>query len=90
MFTVIFKRPIAAIAEESMEKPMEKTVEETSEKILELIERNNSITISELAKRIGLTTRAIEKQIDKLRKDNRIARIGSRKSGHWLITPKPV
>ncbi|MDP3912175.1 MAG: winged helix-turn-helix transcriptional regulator [Bacteroidota bacterium] len=60
------------------------------EKILGLINENNSITISELAKMIGLTTRAIEKQIDKLQKENKIERIGSRKSGHWRILPNPV
>ena len=79
MFTVIFKRPVAAVVEESMEK--------TSEKILRLIEKNNAITILELAKMIGLTTRAIEKQIYKLQNENILERIGSDKSGHWRILP---
>jgi len=71
-----------------MEETMEKSMEKTSEKILEYIEKNNSITISELAKMIGLTTRAIEKQIDKLQNENKLERIGSDKSGHWRILPK--
>ena len=79
MFTVIFKRPVAAVVEESMEK--------TSEKILRLIEKNNAITILELAKMIGLTTRAIEKQIYKLQNENILERIGSDKSGNWRILP---
>ena len=79
MFTVIFKRPVAAVVEESMEK--------TSEKILRLIEKNNAITILELAKMIGLTTSAIEKQIYKLQNENILERIGSDKSGHWRILP---
>jgi ATP-dependent DNA helicase RecG len=83
MFSVIFKRPVAAVVQETMEKTMVKT----SEKILGLINENNSITISELAKMIGLTTRAIEKQIDKLQKKNKIKRTGSDKSGYWQILP---
>ena len=79
MFTVIFKRSVAATVEESMEK--------TWEKILGLIEKNNAITILELAKMIGLTTRAIEKQIYKLQNENILERIGSDKSGHWRILP---
>jgi len=81
MFTFVFNRPDVTV---------EETVEETSEKILSLIDKNNSITISELAKMIGLTTRAIEKQIDNLKNQNKLKRIGSDKSGHWQILPKLI
>ena len=76
------------IKEKAMEETMEKSMEKTSEKILDIIEKNKFITISELAKMIGLTTRAIEKQIDKLQNKNKLERIGSDKSGHWRTLPK--
>jgi len=76
------------IKEKTMEETMEKSMEKTSEKILEYIEKNNSITISELAKMIGVTDRTIERQLYKLQKEDKIERIGSDKSGHWRTLPK--
>ena len=73
---------------ETMEETSEKSMEKTSEKILVTIERNNSITIPELAKMIGLTEITIERQLNRLQKEDKIERIGSDKSGHWQILPK--
>ncbi|HCY43113.1 MAG TPA: transcriptional regulator [Prolixibacteraceae bacterium] len=55
----------------------------TSERIIELIETNSNITIPEIADIIGISTRAIEKQIEKLQKEKRLERIGSKKIGQW-------
>lgn len=60
----------------------------SSVKILELIKENNQITIPELADKIKISTRAIEKQIDKLKKENKLKRVGGRKHGHWEIIEK--
>lgn len=46
---------------------------------------NKFITIPELAEKIGLTTRAIEKQIKKLQNENKLKRIGSDKGGYWEV-----
>ena len=37
---------------------------------------------------IGVTDRTIERQLNKLQKEDKIERIGSDKSGHWQILPK--
>ncbi len=74
--------------EGSVEKIVEEIVEETSEKILGLIGKNNLITISALAKTIGVTSKTIERQLYKLQQENKLNRIGSRKSGHWQILSK--
>jgi len=51
--------------------------------------RNDShITIKQLAEYIGISTRAVEKQIAILNKNKLIKRIGSDKSGHWEILNK--
>ncbi|MBW1803093.1 MAG: HTH domain-containing protein [Deltaproteobacteria bacterium] len=47
--------------------------------------KNSQITISELAASIGVTTRAIEKQIAKLQENGKIKRIGPDKGGYWQV-----
>ena len=56
-----------------------------SEKVISLIRNNPYCTASDLAIVIGMTSRAIEKIIGNLKKAGLIERIGSRKSGYWLI-----
>jgi fido (protein-threonine AMPylation protein) len=74
-------------SEKSSEKN-KKGSEKSSEKIMRLIKANTQITIKELAEQIKLSTRAIEKNISKLKTENRIERIGSDKGGHWKIIEK--
>ncbi len=69
-------------------KGSEKGSEKSSEKILGLLSDIPEMTISRLAKEIGISTRAIEKQIAKLQKSNRLRRIGSAKGGHWQVCGK--
>jgi predicted HTH transcriptional regulator len=46
---------------------------------------NQKITIADLAQRVGVTDRAIKKQLDKLKTLGRIRRIGPDKGGHWEV-----
>lgn len=55
-------------------------------KILELIRENEKITITEMAKKLSISTTAIENNIKKLREKNIISREGSDKSGFWKVT----
>ncbi|MFA5815763.1 MAG: ATP-binding protein [Bacteroidales bacterium] len=71
---------------ENLKKTPEETREKGSEKIIELIEANNFITISELAEFLGVTTRTIERKIKKLQTENKIRRVGSDKTGHWILS----
>ncbi|HAP08902.1 MAG TPA: transcriptional regulator, partial [Planctomycetaceae bacterium] len=57
----------------------------SAQTILGLIRKNSEITIPELAKKLGKTERAIEKQIRQLRDDEIIARVGPAHGGHWEI-----
>jgi predicted HTH transcriptional regulator len=54
-------------------------------KILNLIKEDKHITIPEIARRIELSTRAVEKQIAKLKEQNKLKRIGPDKGGHWEV-----
>ncbi len=70
------------------EKSSQKNAEgsqKSSQKILELIEQNPNITTTEMAEIIGISRRAIAKQIDNLKNNNKLRRIGPDKGGHWEI-----
>ena len=70
--------------ESSVESSVESS-EKSSEKIIKLISKNKFITIPELSKLVGISTRAIEKQLAKLKKEEKLTRVGSTKAGHWKI-----
>ena len=49
------------------------------------LDENPSLTASDISERIGLSPRAIEKQIKKFKDLGVIHRRGSRKNGLWII-----
>ena len=57
----------------------------TEEKIWHYLAENPKATIRELAEVLGLSTRAIEKQIAALKLANRLHRIGSARKGYWEV-----
>lgn len=57
----------------------------TPERILELLSGTRDMTLAELAKTLGLSTRAVEKQVANLRALGRLRRVGGRKVGHWEV-----
>ena len=74
--------------EEVPRRSSEKTSEKTSEKIILLIKENPSISAKEIAEKLGVSSRSIEMQIAKLKKNNIITRIGPAKGGHWAVVGK--
>ena len=78
--------------EENSGQPMEMEQEsslksslKSSQKILELISASPSITISEIADRLGMTTRGVDKNIKRLKEQGVIRRVGPDKGGHWEV-----
>jgi Fic family protein len=63
----------------------EKGSEESSEKILALLRAEPRLPARVLAERLGISPRAVEKQIAKLREQGRLRRIGAAKGGHWQV-----
>jgi len=55
------------------------------EKILNLLLQDNTLTAIALAERIGITPKAVEKQIAALKADGLLKRIGPDKGGHWQV-----
>ena len=78
--------------EENSGQPMEmeqksslKSSLKSSQKILELISASPSITISEIAVRLGMTKRGVDKNIKRLKEQGVIRRVGPDKGGHWEV-----
>ncbi|MDD4878542.1 MAG: winged helix-turn-helix transcriptional regulator [Candidatus Nanoarchaeia archaeon] len=65
------------------QKTIQKSSEKSSEKILRIIKENNEISAEEVAGKLGLSSRAVEKQIAGLKKKGLLKRAGPDKGGHW-------
>ena len=63
----------------------QKSSVKSSVKILEAIQQNNSVTAAELSQQLGLTLRAVEKNLAKLKQEGVLKRIGPDKGGYWEI-----
>lgn len=72
----------------SSEKSSEKGSEKSSEKILRMMAEQPTITTALIAQKIGISTRAVDKQIAKLKALGRLQRIGADKGGHWEVINK--
>ena len=74
-------------SEKSSEKDqnLEKSSEKTDVEILTRLAENPDMTISKLAGILGVTTRAIEKQLAKLQDQGRLRRVGPARGGHWEV-----
>lgn len=59
--------------------------EKSSEKILSLLKNKPEMSAIEIARKIGISSRAVEKQISKLRQAGRLLRIGPARGGHWEV-----
>ena len=66
-----------------VEKDVVNTVEKTVDKVWRLIKENPAITTKQIAEAIGLSVRAIEENIKKLKRQNRLRRIGGDNGGRW-------
>ncbi len=78
-------------AESSVENTStcQKSVGRTAQKIIDLVISDPSITADSLASRIGVSKRAIEKNIKNLREKGILVHEGSDKAGYWRIIVKP-
>ena len=54
-------------------------------KILELVVDNPKITMAEMAERLNVAKRTIEREVKQLRETGRVERVGSKRFGYWKI-----
>lgn len=81
-FLVTFRRKPAKDLSHST---VGKTVGNARDKISALIKSHPDITVTELARRTGLSVRGIEWNIQQMRSKGKLRRIGSRKTGRWEV-----
>jgi Fic family protein len=62
-----------------------KTSGKVSGKILAAARRNPGVTIPELAKLTGVSTRTIERNLQKLQEQRLLRRVGPAKGGYWEL-----
>ena len=70
------------------EKSSQKSAYKSSQKILQLVTQNSNITTSEMANILGISRRAVTKQISILKIDGQLRRVGPDKGGHWEVIKK--
>lgn len=58
------------------------------EKIIALLSQDNSLSAAALAERIGITPKAVEKHIAKMKAEGILKRVGPDKGGHWQVVEK--
>ena len=72
-------------SEQNSENGSEKSSEKSSEKILSFLVTRKTASATEIAAIMGLTSRAVEKQIALLKTSGRLRRVGPDKGGHWEV-----
>ncbi|MCK4608718.1 MAG: putative DNA binding domain-containing protein [Gammaproteobacteria bacterium] len=89
-FTVTFKRPFYVVPTAEAENKeslfgLDKPLDDTAKMILQKVEQDQNITAKQLAEKLNLSLRSIEKQLAKLKTLGILQRVGSRKTGYWQI-----
>ncbi|MCK5676157.1 MAG: winged helix-turn-helix transcriptional regulator [Verrucomicrobia bacterium] len=64
--------------------------EKGSEKILRLMRESPSMSAAEVAKAVGISPRAVEKQIASLKGKGQLRRVGPAKGGHWEVVDSEI
>ncbi len=65
--------------------PKEKSLTDLELSILELIEKDNKVSMTKMANQLGIGRDTIKEYIKRLREKQRITRIGSNRSGYWKV-----
>ena len=61
------------------------TKDERLNLIIKIINKNVNITVDEIANKLNVTRRTILRDMENLQKQNKIKRIGGRKTGYWEV-----
>ena len=55
------------------------------ERVLEELEKNSSLTRDDLSQLVGVSAEAIKQHLSNLKKEGKLERVGSTKSGYWKV-----
>ena len=79
-FTITLRRPPKEERAGSVKSSVKSSV-----KILEEVRANKNVSAKEISQKLGISLRAVEKQLSKLKKSGYLRRIGPARGGHWEI-----
>ncbi len=89
-FIVTFKRKAGELSTGVFQGTgTQKSSQKSSQKILDMIVSNPHITIREMADVLKITDRAIKKNIESLKKEGVLKRVGPDKGGSWEVISNP-
>ena len=57
----------------------------TEKKVIQFLIESSNLTSVELAEKVGVTKRTIERALKSLQEKNIIERIGSKRDGSWIV-----
>ena len=66
-------------------KGSENSTEKSSEKIIAIIKGEPDISAKSIAEHLGLSSRAVEKQIAQLKVKGLLKRVGAARGGYWEV-----
>ena len=91
-FEVVFYRPkwedgegLGEGGQKTIKKTIKKIIKKNSQKILDLVRQSPKITAEELAGATGLSSVGVRYNLNKLKKENVLKRVGPDKGGHWEL-----
>lgn len=87
-FIATIRRPkIVGSAQKTIQETGQKTIQDqkTAQKVVDLLRKNPVVTRSDLAQMLGLTDSGVKWQLNKLKAQGRIRRVGPDKGGHWEV-----
>ncbi len=71
-----------------LEKRENELLDSKDEEILILMNKNSSISVSEISRQIDLGTTTLTKRIRRLKEEGFVERKGSKKKGQWIVTKR--
>jgi len=58
---------------------------EEKERVYQLIKENGNCTVNDISRLMSISEASVQRRLESLQKENRIRRLGSKKSGEWKI-----
>ena len=80
-----FLRSTEADASVTTESTSENGSKTSREKIIAILSEDGKLSAVALAQRIGISAKAVEKHLARLKTDGLIERVGPAKGGHWVV-----
>lgn len=74
--------------DEKLDKKLDEKLGENRARIIQLMRANSRITVTEIGKQLGMSRTAADKNIQILKRDGWVKRIGPAKGGHWEVILK--